>query len=214
MFTGLIEEQGKIKKLQKSSEGMEITVECKKILDDIRHGASISINGACQTVIDFGENYIKVQASNETLNVTNYKNFKLGDFVNLERALTLNKRLDGHLVSGHVDCVAEFVNKKDDGFSKKYFFKIPENYTKYVIYKGSIAINGVSLTIASVENNIFSVELIPTTLNEVNLANLHQGDIVNIETDIIAKYLESVVKSKSENNNKMSYNFLRENGFI
>ena len=212
MFTGLIEETGKVKSALISSNGMVITIECKKILDDISLGASICINGACQTVTDFGKNYITVQASNETLNVTAYKNLKNGDIVNLERALTLNKRLDGHIVSGHVDCTAEFIGSRDDGFSKRFFFKISEKFTKYIIYKGSIAINGVSLTIASIENNIFSVELIPATLQEVNLANLKTGDCVNIETDLFAKYIENIVKSSNEN--KINYNFLAENGFI
>ena len=113
MFTGLIEEQGKVRNCKLSSNGMEITVECSKILSDVRLGASICVNGACQTVTDFGKDYITVQASNETLKVTNYKNLKVNDVVNLERALTLNSRLDGHIVSGHVDCMAEFINSSN-----------------------------------------------------------------------------------------------------
>lgn len=213
MFTGLIEEQGQIKSCNISSKGMEIIVLCSKILSDVQNGASICINGACQTVTDFGKDFIKVQASNETLKVTNYKNLKTGDKVNLERALTLNKRIDGHIVAGHVDCTAEFTEAKQDGFSKEFFFKLPKEFAKYVIYKGSIAINGVSLTIASIENNIFSVELIPTTLNEVNLADLRKGDIVNIETDLFAKYVEKIFNSK-DNTSKINYGFLAENGFI
>lgn len=213
MFTGLIEEQGQIKSCNISSKGMEIIVLCSKILSDVQNGASICINGACQTVTDFGKDFIKVQASNETIKVTNYKNLKTGDKVNLERALTLNKRIDGHIVSGHVDCIAEFIEAKQDGFSKTFFFKLPNEFAKYVIYKGSIAINGVSLTIASIENNIFSVELIPTTLNEVNLADLRKGDIVNIETDLFAKYVEKIFNSK-DNTSKINYGFLAENGFI
>ena len=213
MFTGLIEEQGKIKSCNLSSKGMELTIECTKILDDIREGASICVNGACQTVTDFGKDYIKVQASNETLKVTNYKDFKVNDIVNLERALTLNKRIDGHIVSGHIDCRAEFIDIKDDGFSKRLFFKLPDEYTKYVIYKGSISVNGVSLTVASIENNLFSVELIPLTLREVNLSNLKKGDFVNIETDLFAKYVEKILHSK-DNTSKIDYGFLAENGFV
>ncbi len=213
MFTGLIEEQGKIKSVSVSSSGMELTVECSKILEDVVLGASISINGACQTVTAFGKDYITVQASNETLKVTNFKNLKQGDFVNLERALTLNKRIDGHIVSGHIDCTAAFVNSKDDGFSKEFFFRIPNEFTKYVIYKGSIAVNGVSLTVASIKDDIFSVALIPTTLREVNLANLKVGEIVNIETDLFAKYVEKIFTSNN-NTSKISYSFLAENGFV
>ena len=213
MFTGLIEEQGKIAELRSSANGVELKIQCKKIIDDIKNGASICTNGVCLTVIDYGTDYIKVQASNETLRVSNFKFLKIGDFVNLERALTLSKRLDGHIVSGHIDCIAEFINSKNDGFSKEYFFKLPNEVTKYVIYKGSIAINGVSLTVASINNNIFSVELIPTTLREVNLANLKSGDIVNIETDMLAKYVEKIFNTKY-NTNKIDYGFLAENGFV
>ena len=201
MFTGLIEEQGKIRSCNLSSKGMELTIICSKILADVKNGASICVNGACQTVTDFGKDYITVQASNETLEVTNFRKLKVNDSVNLERALTLNTRIDGHIVSGHVDCTAEFKGSKDDGFSKRFFFKLPENYTKYVIYK------------ASIENDNFSVELIPTTLREVNLANLKEGEIVNIETDIFAKYVEKILSSK-DNTSKISYGFLAENGFV
>ena len=213
MFTGLIEEQGKIKAAVKSANGMELTVLCSTILEDIKNGASICINGACQTVTNYGKDYITVQASKETLKVTNYGDLKTNDYVNLERALTLNKRIDGHIVSGHVDCVAKFLKSRQEGFSKRFFFNLPEQFTKYVIYKGSIAVNGVSLTVASIDNNIFSVELIPTTLKEVNLSALKEGDIVNIETDLFAKYVEKIFTSK-DNTNKISYNFLQENGFI
>ena len=213
MFTGLIEEQGKIKNIKISSMGMELTISCKKILEDTYLGASVSINGACQTITEIGNDFIKVQASNETLKITNFKSLKIGDYANLERAITLNKRIDGHLVSGHIDCTAEFIEAKEDGFSKEFFFKLPNKYTKYVIYKGSIAINGVSLTIASIKNDIFSVELIPTTLREVNLSTLTKGEIVNIETDVFAKYVEKILNSK-DNTSKISYGFLAENGFI
>ncbi|MCD7879849.1 MAG: riboflavin synthase [Candidatus Gastranaerophilales bacterium] len=213
MFTGLIEEKGKIIGLNRSLNGMEITIECKKVLSDLKIGASISINGACQSVTEFGVDYFKVQSSNETLKVTNYKNLKIGDIVNLECPLTLSKFIDGHIVSGHVDCIAEFLYSKQDGFSQEYFFKLPDSYTKYVVYKGSIAVNGVSLTVASINNNIFSAELIPSTLKEVNLASLKKGDYVNIETDLFAKYVEKIYHS-NDNTCKINENFLKANGFI
>ena len=193
---------------------MELTVACSKILSDIKLGASICVNGACQSVTVFGKDFITVQASNETLNVTNFNDLKKGDRVNLERALTLNSRIDGHLVSGHIDCKAEFISSEDDGFSKKLFFKISDGFKKYVIYKGSIAINGVSLTVASVDGNIFSVELIPDTLKKVNLSGLKQGEFVNIETDLFAKYIEKIYNSDKQNNTNITYSFLEENGFV
>ena len=152
MFTGLIEELGIVKSFEKNSAGAVLTVGCKKILDDIRLGASVAINGACHTVINFTVDSITVQTSNETLNVSNFLSLKKGDKVNLERAMTLASRLDGHLVSGHIDGKASFIDKKIDGFSNKLFFDIDESLKKYVIYKGSISINGISLTVASVEN--------------------------------------------------------------
>lgn len=211
MFTGLIEEQGRIRHIATSDRGMVLTVECKNILKDIKIGSSICIDGACQSVTNFGKDYICVFASNETLAVTTFKKLKCNQFVNLERAITLNKRLDGHIVSGHVDCMAEFVSSQNDGDSKRFFFKLPDEYVKYVIYKGSIAINGVSLTVASIDDNIFSVELIPVTLKEVNFKHLKIGDFVNIETDLFAKYVEKIVKSKYTS--KLDYDFLKENGY-
>lgn len=213
MFTGLIEEQGKIKAIDFSSDGIRLTIECKNILSDIKNGASICTNGVCLTVTDFGKDFITLDVSNETVRVSTFKNIKINDLVNLERALTLNKRLDGHIVSGHVDCIATLINKKEDGFSKEFFFKVEKNFSKYIIYKGSIAINGVSLTIASIKEDIFSVELIPTTLKEVNLSKLNVGDKVNLETDLFAKYVEKIFSSK-DNTSKINYNFLAENGFV
>ena len=212
MFTGIIEEQGRIRKLEKTSSGMNIDVECSKVLEDIVLGASISVNGACQTVTSFGRDYFSVFSSNETLKVTNYKDLKQGGFVNLERALTLNKRIDGHIVSGHIDCIAEFIKIQPDGLSKRLIFKLPGEFSKYAIYKGSIAVNGVSLTIASIEKDIFSCAVIPLTLEQTNLGSLKPGAFVNIETDLFAKYIEKIVKSN--NRTKISIDFLSENGFI
>ncbi len=212
MFTGLIEELGIVKNIKLSNEGMEITIQCNKIPVNVKIGSSISINGACQSVTKFDKNSFTVQASNETLKITNFKNLKLNDYVNLERPLTLSQRLDGHIVSGHIDCIAKFIKTQNDGFSKHFFFQLPQNFTKYVIYKGSIAVNGISLTVASIENNIFSVVLIPSTLKEVNLPFLKQGDFVNIETDLFAKYVEKIVKSNKDTN--INYEFLTENGFL
>ncbi len=213
MFTGLIEEQGTVKNIKITAEGMELTVVCSIVSDDIDLGSSICVNGACLSVIRLENNEVTFQASNETLKITNFKLLKVNDKVNLERTLTLNKRIDGHIVSGHIDCTAEFIGSKDDGFSKQFFFKVPDNFSKYIIYKGSIAINGVSLTVASINNNIFSVELIPITLKEVNLNILKKGDLVNIETDLFAKYVEKILSSK-DNTSKINYGFLEENGFI
>ena len=213
MFTGLIEEVGTVKSFDKNSAGAVLVVECKNILDDVKLGASVAINGACHTVVDFSSTSITVQTSNETLNVSNFSNLKKGEKVNLERAMTLSSRLDGHLVSGHIDGTAIFLEKFSDGFSNKLFFKLDEKLKKYVIYKGSIAINGISLTVASIEDARISVEIIPHTMQETNLFDLKIGDIVNIETDVIAKYVENFSRV-GNNTTKITKSFLEDNGFI
>lgn len=214
MFTGLIEEIGLIKNISTSNSGCVLTISCKKILSDVSIGDSICVNGVCQSLIEFGSDYFKTELSNETLAVTTFKNIKVSDKVNLERALSVNRRLDGHFVNGHVDCKAQFVDIKDDGFSKVFLFKIEDGFEKYIVYKGSITINGISLTISKIEKNIFSVAIIPITVQNTNLIDLKTGDFVNIETDIIGKYVEKFLLLNNNNVSKIDENLLKENGFI
>ncbi len=213
MFTGIIEETGKIKTFKKNSNGAEIEVECSEVLKDTKIGDSISVNGTCQTVIELLNNSFKAQISDETLRVTNFNYAKAGQSVNLERALTLSSRLGGHIVSGHVDGVGKFVSKEKLTDFYNLVFEIPSELDKYVVYKGSITINGISLTVASIKNNIVEVAIIPHTFENTNLLTLKEGDYVNIETDILGKYVE---KFLSVNNNKkdISIDFLMENGFV
>lgn len=214
MFTGLIEEIGLIKNVNASVSGCILTIGCKKILSDISIGDSICVNGVCQSVIEFGIDYFKTELSNETLKVTTFKDVKVSDKVNLERALAANKRLDGHLVSGHVDSVAQFISMKDDGFSKLFSFKIDHGLERYIVHKGSITVNGISLTIANIERNIFSVAIIPITVQNTNLIDLKIGDFVNIETDIIGRYVEKFLLLNNNTNGKIDEDLLKENGFI
>ena len=213
MFTGLIEEVGKVRESRYSSKGCVLGVSCSKILDDIKIGASVAINGACLTVTKVLSDGIEVEISNETLSKTNSSSIKIGAEVNLERAMKLGGRLDGHIVTGHIDCFARFVRLEDEGFSKRYYFDIKDGFQKYIAYKGSVGINGVSLTVADKDDTLFSVVLIPSTLEHTNLKNLRQGDIVNIETDILAKYVENFTVNKEHKSN-LDENFLLENGFI
>ncbi len=213
MFTGLIEEIGKVRDSKYSSKGCVLIISCKKILDDIKIGASVSINGACLTVTNVMTDAIETEISKETLSKINSDSVKIGAEVNLERALKFGGRLDGHIVTGHIDCFARFVRIEDEGFSKRYYFEIEEGYQKYISYKGSIAINGVSLTVAEKDDTIFSVVIIPTTLTNTNLKNLKQTDIVNIETDILAKYVENLMISNNNQSN-IDEKFLVENGFM
>lgn len=207
MFSGLCEEIGLIKSFNKTSAGAIIEIEASKVLHDVKIGDSISVNGACQSVVDFHENWFKVEATNETLNTV--KPFKAGGKVNLERALKLNDRLGGHLVSGHVDFTAVVKNIIPDGFSRRIGFSCP---SKYIIKKGSITVDGVSLTVTNVCENFFEVSLIPQTLKDTTLGNLHTGDCVNIEVDMLAKYVEKFL-FKEDNSNKITENFLKEHGF-
>lgn len=213
MFTGLIEEIGSIKNIQKSQNGCILTVSCSKILSNASLGDSIAVNGVCQTVVEFGSDYFKTELSNETLNISNFKTAIISDKVNLERALAVNKRLDGHIVNGHIECTAQLSNVKDEGFSKIYTFKMPKEFLKYIAYKGSIAIDGVSTTVCNLDQNTFSVAIIPTTLEKTNFNMLKIGDFVNIETDILAKYVEKILLSNN-NTCRIDNKLLEENGFV
>ncbi len=213
MFTGIIEEIGKIKTFNKNSNGAEIEIECSKVLNDSKIGDSISVNGTCQTVVEISNNSFKARISDETLKVTNFNSAKIGQAVNLERALTLSSRLGGHIVSGHIDGVGKFISKEKLTDFYNLCFEIPSEVDKYIVYKGSITINGISLTVASIKNNIVEVAIIPHTFENTNLFNLKEGDLVNIETDLLGKYVEKIL---SVNNNKkdISIDFLMENGFV
>ena len=197
MFTGIVEEIGKIK----SFNGEKLVVECKKVLENTQLGDSIAIDGCCQTVVDLTSNTFSTDVSPETLRII--KGFKAGELVNLERALTPQSRMGGHIVQGHIDGVAKYLGKMR--------FEVPKELDKYIVYKGSITINGVSLTVAQNERNTFAVAIIPHTLENTNLKDLHVGDLVNIETDILGRYVEKFLSTKDNN---LTEDFLNENGFM
>lgn len=199
MFTGIVEETG----ILKGFEGSVITVQCKKVLENTKSGDSIAINGCCQTVVSMTPDSFSADVSEETFKITNFKSMKAGDIVNLERALTPSTRMGGHIVQGHVDMVAKYLGDMK--------FEVPDS--KYIVYKGSITVNGVSLTVAKLDGNVFSVAVIPHTLENTNLKNLRAGDLVNIETDILGRYVEKFLLTE-HNNSKIDENFLLENGFM
>jgi len=215
MFTGLIEETGYVKSLVKNTNGATLVINCKQILEDIKIGDSICVNGVCETVTNISADGFEVKISDETLNISTLRNLKKDEPLNLERALTLNSRLGGHIVSGHVDCKGKLINIEKLSDFYNLTFEIPENNSKYIVYKGSIAINGISLTIAKITGNIFNVAIIPHTYQNTNLKDTKIGDFVNIETDILGKYVEKML---SANDNKkedaISIDFLKENGFV
>jgi riboflavin synthase len=213
MFTGLVEETGTVKNFVKTAIGGVLKIGCDKIINDLKLGDSIAINGVCQTVVDFDKNSFTVQISEETLNVTNFKTLKSGHKVNLERALTLNSRLGGHIVSGHIDCCGYLTNKHKMNDFYDLEFEIPQQFSKYVVFKGSITVNGISLTVANIEGTHFKVAVIPHTYENTNLSELNLDDSVNIETDILGKYVEKMLSAK-DNNSNIDMKFLQENGFV
>lgn len=210
MFTGIIEEVGQVKFFNDS----EIEIRANSVLDNTKIGDSIAINGVCETVTELSQQSFKAKVSPETFAVTTLGALKAGDCVNLERALTLNSRLGGHIVTGHVDCCAELISiiKKTD--FNEMIFELPQEHTKYVVYKGSITINGISLTVAEVNNNKIRIAVIPHTFNNTNLKNLKIGDKVNIETDILGKYVEKMLSALNNKKKSISMEFLAENGFV
>lgn len=197
MFSGIVEDVGTISETKDSSDGRWMKITTSKPLADPVMGESISVSGTCLTVVDFGSDWFAVEAVHETLRRTKLGELSKGDKVNLERALRLSDRLGGHLVSGHIDAVGKVVNIQPDGFSKVFTFSMDTQWAPYFVAKGSIAIDGVSLTVVDVDvaskgeesNFLFTVALIPHTLGVTTLGALDIGSPVNIETDIVARYV-------------------------
>ncbi len=196
LFTGIVEDVGKIEKkiLQKTGEYL-IRIKCNMLnTKNFKLGESIAVNGVCLTVTKSGKTYFETLASLETLSKTNLGNKSVNDHVNLERAMKANGRFGGHIVSGHVDTLGKVTNVKKAGKSVEYWFRINKKLTKYIIEKGSITIDGISLTINRVRVNTFSVNIIPhTSQNTISNSWLNKSE-VNLEFDMIAKYIEKMVK--------------------
>jgi len=193
MFTGLIEGIGRIKGLQRSRNDMRLTIEAPFETADCALGESISVNGVCLTVTDIDGSSVSMDVSAETLSRSTLGSLKMGDGVNLERALRLNDRLGGHLVSGHIDGVGKIIKKEAFGQSWIIRFRIDESLSRYMIEKGSIAVDGISLTINTCEKDFFEVNIIPQTGTATTLLTKKTGDPVNIETDLIGKYVEKML---------------------
>ena len=191
MFTGIIEEVGKVLDLTPSGSGVRLTIEATKILDDIEIGASIAVNGCCLTVTNYGDNWWSADAVPETMDRTSLGSLAQQSLVNLERPVQASGRLGGHIVQGHVDSTTQIMNieSEDDG-SYKYTFNLDDSWSRYICEKGSIAIDGISLTVANVDDTSFSIAIIPHTWEVTNLSNKTSGDSVNIEVDVLAKYVE------------------------
>ena len=209
MFTGLVKSQGKISKLTPNSEGMLIEVTCPDIIHEIAVDDSVSINGACQTVISYSDKTFVVQAVHSTLQKTNFSKMKINEVVNLELAMRLSDRFGGHFVQGHVNTTGQVVNIQNLGLNYLLDVEIVDKFKKYLVPEGSITINGVSLTINKVLGKQFTLSIIPHTWMNTNLENLKLGDLVNVEFDVLLKYMESLIKK--DQSEKRLMNFLNGN---
>ncbi len=206
-----MEELGNVKVLRRDAGAARLTISASTVLDGTVLGDSICVNGVCLTVVDLGKNEFSADVAVETLNVTNLGNLKIGTKVNLERALQLSARIGGHLVSGHVDSVGRIRSKREEGNGWRIFLDAPETVLRYVIKKGSIAIDGISLTVADVDKTGFSVAMIPHTAKLTTLGFKSVGDSVNLEADIIGKYVERLLSGRVEGS--VSLELLKKHGF-
>lgn len=214
MFTGIVEEIGIVKNVIDSEFG-SITIDAKKVLEDVHIGDSIAVNGVCLTVTSFNSHSFTADVMGETVRRTSLSQLNKGSSVNLERAISTNGRFGGHIVSGHVDSIGKISRMKRDGNSIRVTIDTSYDTLRYIVEKGSICIDGISLTVTNVDNVGFSVSVIPHTMSETTLLNKKVGDNVNLETDIIAKYTERLLSLKKidENKSKIDMEFLESCGF-
>lgn len=194
MFTGLVEEVGVVEKLEPLDDAVRIAVRAPKVTEDAKPGDSIAVDGVCLTVVDNDGGVFTADVMRETLDRSRLGTYEAGAPVNLERALAAGQRMGGHIVQGHVDGVAEVVSRTPSEHWEVVRFTLPGDVRRYVVEKGSIAVNGTSLTVSAVNNGYFEVSLIPTTLRETTAGRLAPGDPVNLEVDIVAKYVENMVR--------------------
>jgi riboflavin synthase len=217
MFTGIIESVGLVRSMQKMDRSARLEVMAELADNDLKIGDSVAVNGVCLTVTERLNNTFKADAGLETLKVTTLGDLKAGDNVNIERPMQMGGRLGGHLVQGHIDCTGKilFINKI--GGEVEVTVEFPREFSKYVVKRGSVAINGVSLTTAGIEGDSFKVFLIPHTVEATTFKFAHAGDAVNIEVDIVGKYIERMACIGAEGDHARSNiteEFLRQNGFV
>lgn len=211
MFTGIVEEVGIIEYIKRSGVFSKLTVRAKKILEDINIGDSIAVNGICLTVTNYEKDLFTVDVMNETWERTALYKLSRGNFVNLERAMPINGRFGGHIVTGHIDGTGTVKSVRSDNNAVWYQIETSKNILAHIVEKGSIAIDGISLTVAKVSNKDFSVSVIPHTLSQTILKHKKINDEVNLENDIIGKYVEKILEKETSSN--ISKEFLLKNGF-
>ena len=209
MFTGIIEEVGTLNK----REGMELTIAAQKVLSDVKMGDSIAIDGACMTVTSFTEKSFMVQVSPESFERTTLGDLTAGDPVNLERAMALGDRFGGHLVQGHVDGIGRVESIEQQGDFSLWTFWAPVEVAPYLVPKGSVTVDGISLTVVNPSAETFSVAVIPTTLQETKLGSKHPGDPVNMEADVFGKHIYHYMKQGATQSGSITREFLSKQGF-
>ena len=221
MFTGIIQSVGKIIALQRQNNDMRVSLDIGKLsVAELALGDSVAVSGVCLTVVEKNANGFVADVSGETLSRTIAGNWKTGDHVNLELALTPTTRLGGHLVSGHVDGVGEVIRRWSDGRSERFVIKAPDALARYIAEKGSICVDGISLTVNSVNGAEFELNIVPHTLQETTMGEYQAGRSVNLEVDIIARYLERLLlgdraaQQGAEKLQGISETFLAQHGFI
>lgn len=218
MFTGIIEEIGEVKYIKKGINSSRLLIKAKKVLENTKIGDSVSTNGVCLTVTNISNDNFEADVMSETLRRSNLGGLKIGSKVNLERALTLEKRLGGHIVSGHIDGTSKIISFLREDNAIWITLKADKNILKYIIFKGSVTIDGVSLTVAYVDDEIFKVSIIPHTGSETNLLSKNINETVNIECDLIGKYVEKLLGlnqiSNEKKANQISEELLINTGFI
>lgn len=195
MFTGIIEEVGKIASIQRNSKSCILKISAKRVIEDIHLGDSIATNGVCLTVTSFGSNYFTADVMHETLDRSSLGVLRTGGLVNLERAMLMGGRFGGHIVSGHIDGIGTISSIKEDDNAIWYTVKAPQKIMRYIVEKGSITLDGISLTVARVSTDSFSVSVIPHTRAQTNLSGKKAGDILNLENDLFGKYVEKLTLS-------------------
>ncbi|MBT9139641.1 MAG: Riboflavin synthase [Dehalococcoidia bacterium] len=216
MFTGIVEELGLVKLLSVRVGTAQLQMYAQTVLTDVKLGDSLSVNGVCLTVVSFSAREFAVDVMPETLRRSNLMELKPGDSVNLERALTLGGRLGGHLVSGHVDGVGRIAERRLEGNAVLFRFSAPSEVLRYIISKGSVAVDGISLTVADTGLDWFSVSVIPHTVSHTTLGRKREGEKVNLENDLIGKYVERLLFAQRDEKQKedISVDFLMKTGFL
>jgi riboflavin synthase len=214
MFTGIIEGKGKVQRVESRGQEKRLVLQLPFDLTEVQLGDSININGVCLTVVEKKEQTVGVDLSPETLQRTMLTKVKEGDMVNVERALRLSDRLGGHIVTGHIDGIGVISERRKIGDILRLKIRVPEDVSRYVVQKGSIAVDGISLTINEYREGEIHLTLVPYTLEKTTLIDKKVGEEVNVEADILGKYIEKILERTGEKPSRIDLSFLREHGFI